>query len=158
MSEIVELYMEGWSISEIAQEVDCTEEEVLQEVRSMKIKNQRDYTDDFKEMVIERILSGVKRKDIVNELGVAYRTINKYLEQYHVDTPENRDRQEELMYKEIAWESFTECPECHSKRVNDLNMYQDDENHCKNSYCLNCGTEWLERNEKVYKILWEYVR
>jgi predicted Zn-ribbon and HTH transcriptional regulator len=70
---------------------------------------------------------------------------------------------EELL--EINWDSFDVCPNCKSKRVNDLRLNDNIANPAsvkshstnKNSYCMNCGTEWIQKRGKVYQIIWEQI-
>lgn len=161
MNDLVELYMDGLTLEDISDELDFYDnDEVVSALRKLKRKdsNGRDYIHEFKEMVVERILSGVKKGQVSKELGIAYRTINKYLEEFNTYIPKNRKEDEGNMYQEIDWNSFSVCPDCNNTHVNDLNIYKQEGIELNNSYCLDCGTEWLERDGKTYKVLWEFVR
>jgi formate dehydrogenase maturation protein FdhE len=61
-------------------------------------------------------------------------------------------------YTEIKWDSFDVCPKCKSSQVNDVANYQDGKEHeDKNSYCLDCGTEWFSVRGKAFLVNWEYM-
>lgn len=159
MNDIIELYIEGLSIEEISEDMKISEDEILGVLRSYKKKdeNGKDYIYILKEMIVERVLSGVKRGDIAKELGVAYRTINKYLQEFNVETPKGKSSEDRDMFTEIDWDRFDMCPDCKGTvGVSDLNIYHDEKT--RNSYCLDCGTEWLQKGNVVYKVLWEFVR
>lgn len=161
MNDLIELYMEGLPLGTIAEELALDDvDTVIESLRGMKKKseNGRDYVQEFKEMVVERVVSGAKKGQVTKELGIAYRTINKYLEEFNAYVPKNKQEDEDNMYKEIEWSSFHICPDCQSMNVNDLNIYKQEGLDLNNSYCLECGTEWLEREGKTYKVLWEFVR
>jgi orotate phosphoribosyltransferase-like protein len=160
MNDLVNLYTDGLTIKDIGEELWWDEESVLFLLRQMKKKdtNGKNYVYEFKEMVVERIQSGVIKGQVTKELGIAYRTINKYLDEFNVEIPKNKQEQENNMFSEIDWKDFSICPECKGKHVNDLNLYREDGVNQRNSYCLDCGTEWLEKWGKVYKVLWEFVR
>jgi predicted Zn-ribbon and HTH transcriptional regulator len=161
MVDLVELYMEGLSIEEITFELGFWDEgEVISTLRELKRKdtNGKDYVHEFKEMVVERIVSGIKKGQVTKELGIAYRTINKYLNEFNADVPKNKREQEEQMFREIDWDSFSTCPDCKGTHVNDLNLYREEGIHQRNSYCLDCGSEWIDRGGRVYKVLWEFVK
>lgn len=156
---VVELYIEGHSIDTIAEELITTNDEVLRRLRLYKQKdtNGKDYIQSFKEIVVERVMTGAKKVSISRDLGIAYKTISKYIEEFNVDVPKSKKDQEEFMFEEIEWELFNICPTCDSKKVNDLNIYKDEGIDLKNSYCLDCGTEWLEKGKKVFRVVWEFV-
>jgi hypothetical protein len=157
--ESIELYAEGVAIDEIADELRMTSDDVTKHLRSYKIKeeNGRDYIYIFKEFVVDRVLSRVPRGTICKELGIAYRTINKYLKEFEVEVPTSSVEQESEMYQEISWDDFNRCPDCGSIRVNHINLYSEATND--NSYCLDCGTEWVQMFDgRVCKILWDFVR
>jgi orotate phosphoribosyltransferase-like protein len=160
MTDIIDLYMDGLTIEDICGELSLNKESVLALLRETKRKdiNGKDYTHEFKGIVIERILCGFKKGQVAKELGIAYRTINKYLQEFDITIPKNRKEIEKEMFVKIDWDDFTVCPECKSKNVNDLNLHRYDNNNIKNSYCIDCGTEWLEKSDGVYKVLWEFVR
>lgn len=160
VDDIIELYMDGLAIEEIAHELIVSPDYIYKLLRSKKRKdsNGKDYSYEFKEMVVERILSGAKKGQVTKELGIAYRTINKYLEEFNAEVPKNQKEQDKKMFSEIDWDSFCKCPDCKGTDVNDLNIYRDEGSRQKNSYCLSCGTEWLDRGGKVYKVVWEFVR
>lgn len=156
---VVELYMDGYPISAISAELMISSDKVLEVLRDQKKKEShvRGYTHDFKRMVAERIVSGVKKASVKEELGIAYTTINKYLKEFLVEAPISQKSLEENMYDEIDWTLFDKCPCCHGINVNDLNIYRQEGFDRKHSYCLTCGTEWEEKDGNVYKINWEYV-
>ena len=155
-----EFYSNGHSIRDIMNRLDLSEcfiYELLASFKDRDVFNKRIYCYNFKELIVNRVLSGVNRYDITKEIGIAHITINKFFEEFDIDIPTSQKSLIDSMYEKIKWRSFYICPSCHGDNVNDLNIHKEEGFDLNHSYCLDCGTEWEERKGKVYRINWEYV-
>ena len=165
LARIVNLYMDGFQISYIGDELGLTEDEVLKILRDYKDRSRykKTFTDEFKIMIAERDRTDVTRNSIAKELNINANTVKKACEQFGDANKEKASSMEEYTRINTDFElnpNKPKCPVCHKEhKVNivDLNT----------TYCLNCGSECIhhvETNEDdevvntyAEKIEWAYL-
>lgn len=157
--DILRLYEGGAPISVISDEFCKTEEEVCNILREYK-KHQRvkgKYTNELMKVIARRDSNGVLRKKIMSELQISRSFLVKSIEEYGFLKKLELDDDEEF-YKEVSHDyTFTECPECNSKKINEINTLYNDF-PVKGVYCLKCGNEFVKRENHLFKVKWENIK
>lgn len=179
------MYAEGITIKEIAAKTNLTEEDVhnhiLEYKRTQTMDKRGKYNYKLAEIITKRWLSGYTINQIKTEIQINHVTASRLIRECgykdyisrgrkwnNVDKKKQKALEESKEIFEsigdeltkINWKSFDQCPTCKStKRINKVNLTRssDYKGRSQNSYCVECGTEWLERNNKVYKVNWEYI-
>lgn len=148
--EFVLLYEDGLSIGSISEHFGIKEEEVydcLEQLKSIH-KQGRGFDDDFKKIVAMRDKSEVSRRQLSAELSINIATVKKACEKFG-QSVKSKDAFENY-YKELDKHyDLTSCPECNSKKMNEV----DDNTY----YCFDCGNEFFNKEDKTYCINWEYI-
>lgn len=169
-NEVIKLYRYGYDIEEIVNSTGGSEGEIYHILFDFKKKNStyngRRLNDDFKKLVCDRISAGASRNSVAEELNISWSLIYDSLKRFggeELQRSSTRGRKSEQSngYTLINWRSFDQCPECLGFNVNDVNSYLEEEievaKRIKNSYCIDCGTEWLEKENNVVKVDWEFL-
>lgn len=168
MSKTVEMYADGYLISDIMDELLFdTEEEVINELLKFKYESRissstkrLNLNDEFKDVIVRRYESGFSIYSISKDLHMGKSTIHGILKKAGV-TIHQKGNERSKYYVKIDWDRFDCCPNCNSKKdVRFLGLHHESEykNGIQNhSYCLNCGTEWYKTGKEVRKILWHEI-
>lgn len=165
MNKIVELYADGYELVEITEELNCSNEEILNAIVEYKDsckltrgKSSFTFNEDFKDLLVNRYQSGFSLYSISQELNLSTSTVSKYLKSAGVDT-KKRDNKD---YEVIDWNHFDQCPTCKSKSfVRTIGSHNQDEPKTKprkHSFCFSCETEWYREEKQTRKVLWYAIK
>ena len=156
--EILKLYKSGASIKEISSELQISEEDVLHKLRDYKESQKRkgQYTEEFMKFVAKRDSHEVLRKDIMSELNISRSFLSKAIEQFGFLKKMNGEESEEFYLKIDSDFNMSTCPECGSKKMNELNTLFNGV-PAKGIYCLSCGNEFVTHENNLYRVKWENV-
>jgi len=168
MLKTVEMYADGYSLSDIMDELLFdTEEEVIDEMLKFKDKSKISnatqrlrFNAEFKDVIVRRYESGFSIYSISKDLHLSTSTVHAIIKKAGAKIHQKGNERDKY-YVKINWERFDCCPDCHSKRdVRFLGLHHQSEykNGSQNhSYCFNCGTEWYKVGKEVRKILWHEI-
>lgn len=156
--KVVDLYGDGLSTVDIGVKVGLSEEEVLTKLREYKKSqfSKGQYSDELMILVASRDSSGAKRKDIMSDLKISRSFMVRAISEYGFLTKSKEDNEEHFFMNAPDGFEFTECPKCHSHRINDI---QDGDGDIAPSgiYCMTCGNEFTLKDNIVKIVKWEYV-
>ena len=155
---LLELYQSGLSIKDIAFEMEESVDFVLTSLREYKAsqKNKGQYSEELMRVIAKRDSHDIMRKDIMQELNVSRSFLSKSIEKFGFLNKLNSLDGEEVYKKVPKNFELTECPQCHSKKINEVNsLYK--EFPVKGIYCFDCGNEFFKRENEVYKVKWENI-
>lgn len=165
---LIELYKQGLKLEEIADRLNITKESITEQLanfkHSQKPRWNSQYSQFFSDVVSSRWVKGVTQAKIAKELSLPRPTVRDMLKRSDIDgvysekearLKENRALPTRSYLVKIKWNNFSQCPTCGGKKIK--NVGQETEINVrtlKNSYCMNCSTEWLEKGGDTYKIEW----
>lgn len=156
--EILDLYKKGASINGIAKELNMTEEAVLIHLNDYK-KSQKEkgkYLETLMKLVAKRDSNEVPRKEIMSELNISRNFLIKSVKKFGFLDRLSEEDGEEFFTKVDSDFEFTECLQCHSKKINEVNtLYKG--TPAKGFYCRDCGAEFVRNKNSIYKIKWENI-
>lgn len=156
MEYICTVYGYGYDVEVIAYDVDKTKDEVLETLREFKRKNHKRkcfYSEELISLIVNRFKNGFSPYNIECDLRIGNGIVKKLLKKEGIEVKNNRKRKTKKDYEVIDHHDFMTCPCCGSKKVKDLNIFNDEDNLNPQSYCLKCGTEWYLENNEVRKVL-----
>ena len=170
IKQILELYGYGYDIEAIAYDLDLTEQKVYSLLRSWKRRSKLKvgYKQELYDKVIERNQNGFGVTKIERELKCGGGDLLKMFKKEGIQWNQSEKLTLKDEYEVIQHDSFTICPDCHkSKGVRDLsiNDWEDAEERSrkkrdktiKNSFCIDCTTEWYEEDGEVRKVLFHQL-
>lgn len=143
-------YQDGSEIPYIVECFSITYEEVKSILIDYKERNRykRTFTDEFKELIAERDISGIARRQIAVELEINANTVKKACEKFGQALKEKATS--ENSYTEIYRDfDMTTCPSCDSKDINEVDE--------KTTFCMACGNEHIHNSDHALKVNWEYI-
>lgn len=146
----LDMYSEGTSISTIAESLSIDKEDlyiILSDYRK-ECKHKNSFSDEFKKIISFRDVSGVSRRKISEELGINQSTVKKACIKFG-NAFKNKAKSEYEFTELKGVFDMNECPSCKSKKINFV-----EEN---NTYCLDCGDEFVYKEECTMKVNWEYL-
>ena len=153
-SYILKVYAYGYDVEFIAEDLDVSVEDILSFLRKFKTESKvnKRFTQEFKDIIGQRYMTGVSDFRIDQELSVGSQTSRRILKSIGLwDENRKRDLNKVDDFIVIDHKDFNTCPECSSKKITDLTDIR------LNSYCRDCGTEWYEDGptglEVVKKVL-----
>ena len=138
---ILKVYAYGYDVEYIAEDLDVSTEDILSFLREFKVasKVNKRFTQEFKDIIGQRYMTGVSDFRIDQELSVGSQTSRRILKSIGLwDENRKRDLNKVDDFIVINHNDFNTCPKCASEKIADLTDI------CKNSYCKDCGTEWYE--------------
>jgi transposase-like protein len=164
LNKTVEMYNDGYELEEITEEIHLTVVEIIETLKKFTGDNKIvrgtktfTFTNDFRQLLINRYQSGFSLYSIANELGISTSTVSKYLKRAGIDTKKKDNKR----YEVLDWDNFEQCPTCKSKRnVRNLGLHnQEVANNEKptHSLCLSCNTEWYKEEGETRKVLWQVI-
>lgn len=158
MHEFLECYGRGQPLSKISANTGIPEEEILHMLKEYKESQRvgRHYTEEFMQLIARRDMRGVKRSEIMNELGISRNLLIRSVEEFGIIVNTEDDSEELFMTVDDDFE-FESCPICHSKRINEVQGICYDVLTEKSIYCMNCGNEFSHIENEVYIVKWEYI-
>lgn len=148
--EFVLLYEDGLSIGSISEHFEITEGEVhecLEQLKDLHRKG-KGFDDDIKRVIAMRDKNEISRRQIASELSINIATIKKACEKFG-QSVKAKDSFENYYEELEKFYDLSTCPDCNSKRVNEV-----DEDSI---YCMDCGMEFFNKNGKTNRINWEYI-
>lgn len=154
--KVMELYKNGYELDNIALDLSIGVDNIKEYLLCYKDKNmpKRRFNNEMKQTMIERYGSGVAATQIEREFKLGKNSLTRILKQLGLFELRGKS----LEYKVITYDSFEVCPECSSRKVNDVNSHLAMENRIDlspNSYCRDCGTEWYMDDGKVKQVIFE---
>lgn len=155
---VIDLYEEGIPMKGISLETGLPLADIIKNLQTFRksqlFKGQ--YSDKLMMIVSSRDASGATRKDIMEELGVSRNFLERAIREYGF-IKKSIDGDEEHFYMNASdGYEFLECPECESSRINNISG-EYGEGNAENIYCMNCGSEFILKDNKIYIIKWEYI-
>jgi Zn finger protein HypA/HybF involved in hydrogenase expression len=149
--KVLDAYVMGSAIEYIATSFNITEDEVIRILREYRdeSKTKRIFNEEFRKFIAERDINGeVTRKSISLELGVNIGTVKKACVQFGQAFKEKA--LSDQMYTKISRElDMKTCPTCNSRRVNEVEEFT--------TYCMECGDEYVHKQNYVLKVNYEYL-
>lgn len=164
MNRTVEMYADGYEFNEIIEELNCSDENILQEINIFKEeariyrgKKSSTFNADFKELLVNRYQSGYSIYSISKDFSLSTSTVHKYLKQAGIDTKKADNKK----YDVLNWDRFEVCPTCNSTRsVRNIGLHNQEEAHGEkptHSFCSSCNTEWYKEGSEIRKVRWYAV-
>lgn len=159
-SHIIKHYTDGKSIGYIASVTGISEDEVLMRLRIFKSdsvqKLGNSYNDEIKKVIAKRDKNDVSRSQIAQELCLSVTFIGNACKKFG----DNLKKKAKFLnqYTEIdSKHDLKTCPDCNSKKVNEINGYINDHNTV-GIYCLNCNGEYFRfmNDDKLYRLNYEF--
>lgn len=145
-NKLIDLFSDGLLLGDIAVNLNCsvpkTKEDLIEykENQREKVQNKFVYTQEFKDVIVDRYLRGVGYSDIAKEIGMSRGTVKELIDDsgFAIDTSVKPEEEP------IDWDDFKTCPECKcSDKVTPVG-----ENYFYKSYraanCTNCQIEWYK--------------
>jgi transcription initiation factor TFIIIB Brf1 subunit/transcription initiation factor TFIIB len=148
--KILQKYQEGSDVGYIIEKLNISPKLVKQTLLTFKEANRlkKSFTDEFKQVIAERDMNGVSRRQIAQELEINANTVKKACELFGQTHKEKATSENE--YTKIEGEfPLDVCPSCSSDSVNLV-----DDN---TTYCKKCGNEHIHLVDHALKVNWEYV-
>lgn len=148
--KVLQAYQDGSDLGYIVESLNIPYKKIKQILLNYKESNRykRTFTDEFKRMIAERDINGVPRSTIAKELEMNVSTIQKACIAFGQAIKE-KSASDNAYTKVNGSISDGKCPNCRSKKVNEV-----DENTI---YCISCGNEFVEKADGLYKINWEFI-
>lgn len=143
-NRLIDLFSDGLLLGDIAVNLNCSVDSLKERIIEYK-ENQREkvqkkyvYTQEFKDVIVDRYLRGVGYSDIAREIGMSRGSVKELIDDsgFAIDTSVKPEEEP------VEWDDFTTCPECKcSDKVAPVG-----ENYFYKSYkaanCTNCQIEW----------------
>lgn len=168
------MYADGYELVEIMEECNLNNEsDVLEDINSFKELSRiaRTFNTNFKEVLVNRFLSGYSLYMIAKELKLSTSTVSKYVKEAGIDTKKADTKSYTVIEN---WDDFECCPTCNRERtVRQLGLHNQEEAHGEaptHSFCSACNTEWYQENivtmvddeevitKETRKVLWHTVK
>ena len=148
--KILQAYRNGSDLGYIVESFNVTHKQIKKILISYKEQNhvKRTFTEEFKKLIAERDMNGVARRQIANELDINVNTVKKACEQFGQSFKERASSENEFTKIEGEF-SKDSCPSCSSKNVNEV---EED-----TIYCMDCGNEFIIKEDHILKVNWEYI-
>lgn len=154
--EIIVAYRKGYDLEYISKQQGIALNDVENYLASFKesSKYKNSFTSEFKEAIAKRDASGVSRKQISREMGITEETVKKYCIKY------GEVHKVKVVLREDEYTSFprefdmSTCPSCDSRNVNNVGGGRGKPS--RNTYCMDCGDEYIHQKNSVLKVNWEY--
>lgn len=175
MMNVVELYADGYELAEIVEECLLQSEDVVIEaIKTFKEESKIargtkrfTFTDDFKEMLINRFNSNENCSiyKLSKELDLSTSTISKYLKEAGIELTKGNTKEKD--YEVLDWNDFGCCPTCKKKRnVRNIGLHNQETAKPTHSFCTSCDTEWYQEDVgteeepvlETRKVLWYSVK
>ena len=146
---IINLYRDGSDIGYIVESLNVPYEKIKKTLIDLKESSRykRTFTDEFKKIIAERDINGVSRRQISIELEINANTVKRACEAFgqsmkdRVDSDNEYTRIDGNLDKSI-------CLSCNSSKVREVEQNV--------IYCMNCGNEYIFKDDHVLKVNWEY--
>lgn len=156
---VIKHYTDGKSLSYISSVVGISEDEVFMRLRIFKSNSVQvvgnSYNDEIKKVIAKRDKNDISRSQIAKELGLSVTFVSKACKEFG-DNLKNKARFNN-QYTEIAEHDLPTCPDCASKRVNEVSSYISDRNTI-GIYCMSCNGEFFKfiNNKTLYRLNFEF--
>lgn len=155
---LLKYYRQGYTIDAIKDFMGISKEEVLESLKhyrdSQRIGNK--YSEELMELIAKRDSYDFTRKNIMEELGISRNFLAKSIEEYGFLNKTTKEAGEEF-FMDIPFDfEISECPKCGSLRINEVETVHHD---CptKGYYCVDCGSEFSIKEDKLYTVKWENI-
>lgn len=153
--KIIEMYKNGSELSTILQKLNITYKKVKKTLDNLRESSRegRSFSDDFRKIISRRDARGIPRKHIAEELGINVNTVKNACDKFgdKIKEKHNSENSFELVenVKDEDVLKYTKiCNNCN----NSLNGVEDNV-----FYCRSCDNEYTIKEDKLYKLNWEYV-
>jgi len=154
---VLQAYQDGSDVAYIIECFNITHEEFKKILLDYKEGNRhkRTFTKEFRQMVAERDINGVSRRQIASELEINFTTIKRACEEFGQAVKDKATSDQAYTIVEGV-KGLEVCPSCQSKSVNEINSIADNVN-TTGIYCKNCGDEHFTIGNDVYRVNFEYL-
>ncbi len=163
--KVLEAYSDGMPLGRIVEKFNVPYKRIKDILHTYKEQSRkgRTFTDEFKQMIAERDMRGVTRKDISEELEINTGTVKKACEQFGQAIKEKASSDNQ--YTLVDVKDLSKCPSCDSKKVNKIDSMAMNQN-TEGIFCKNCGDEHfyfkVYEDDKhvrtdIYKVNFEYL-
>lgn len=149
--KLLDAYADGSPMGLITESFDITYEQAKDILHLYRDKSRlkKSFTDDFKKLIALRDSNeGITRSSIALELGINANTVKKACEQFGQAFKDGVVSAQAFTRIDGKF-SLKACPSCKSEKVNKVED--------NSTYCKNCGSEHIHKEDHVLKVNFEYI-
>lgn len=155
---LLDFYRKGYTVEAIQGVMGISKEEVLEHLNEYRLSQRISgkYSDELMQLIAKRDSFDFKRKDIMSELGVSRNFLAKSIEEYGFLNKTTKEAGEEF-FMDIPFDfEMDSCPKCESSKINEVETVHGD-SPTTGYYCIDCGSEFSIKGEKLFTVKWENI-